>query len=52
VLLVVDDVPVNGKAPVVTSSILSRGFVGPVFDGAHRGRVSIRASIRVSVCAF
>ena len=40
VISVVGDVFVDSKAPVLTSSISSRGlFVGLVFEGAHRGRV-------------
>jgi hypothetical protein len=47
VLSVVGNVPVNSEAQI-TSSISSRGFVGPVFKVAHRGRVCVRAFIRVS----
>ena len=41
VLLVVDDVPINSEMPVVTSSVSSRGFVGPVFEGAHMGSICV-----------
>jgi hypothetical protein len=44
-----DDVPVYSKTSVVTSSI---GFVGPVFEGAHRGRVCVRVFTGVSVHAL
>ena len=50
--LVVDDVPINSKTSVVTSSILSQRFAGPVFDGAHSGRVSVRMLIGVNVRAL
>ncbi len=46
VLSVVDDVPVDSKAPVVTSSI-SPGFAGPVFEDAHRGECACVVSICV-----
>jgi len=48
-LSVVGDVPVDSEVPVVTSSILSRGFDGPVFEGAHKGRICMRTSIGVRV---
>ena len=51
VLSVVADVPVDSEA-LVTSSISSRGFVGPVFEGTHRGRVCVHAFIQMSECAF
>jgi hypothetical protein len=46
---VVDDVPVDNEAAVVTSSI-SR-FAGPTrfFRDAHRGRVYVRVFIEVSM---
>ena len=47
VLSVVGDVPIDSET-LVTSSISSRGFVGPIFKGTHRGRVCVRAFIRVS----
>ena len=45
----VGEVSVDSEASVVTSSI-SR-FAGPTqfFEGAHRGRVCVRAFIEVSV---
>ena len=48
ILSVVCDVPVDSEAPMVTSSI-SR-FAGPTqfFGGVHRGRVCVRAFIRVT----
>jgi len=49
-LSVVGDVPVDSEVPMVTSSILSRGFGGPVFEGAHKGRICVRAFIGVRVC--
>jgi hypothetical protein len=36
VLSVVGDVLIDNEAPVVTLSISSRGFLGMVFEGAHR----------------
>jgi hypothetical protein len=47
VLCVVGNVPGDSEA-LVTSSISSRGFVGPVFEGTRRGRIYVRAFIRVS----
>jgi hypothetical protein len=43
----VGDVPVDTELSVVTSSIFD-----PVFEGAHRGRVFMRAFIGVSVRAL
>uniref|UniRef100_A0A0D3GVW6 Uncharacterized protein n=2 Tax=Oryza barthii TaxID=65489 RepID=A0A0D3GVW6_9ORYZ len=40
----VGDVPVDSEAPVVTSSIYQGGFAGPVFEDAHRGRLSRRTA--------
>jgi hypothetical protein len=50
VLSVVDDVPVDSEAPVVTSSILriSR-FARTVLGDAPRGRVCVRVFIGMSV---
>jgi hypothetical protein len=47
VFSVVADVPVDSEA-LVTSLISSRGFVGLVFEDAYRGRVCVRAFIRMS----
>jgi hypothetical protein len=52
VLLVISDVPVDSEAPMTTSSILSRGFAGLVFEGTHRVRVYVRSFIGVSMRAF
>jgi hypothetical protein len=52
VLSVVGDVPVDSEPYVVTSSISSRKFAGPVFEGAHMGRVRMRAFIGMSVRAL
>jgi hypothetical protein len=41
VLSVVGDVSVDSEALVI-SSISSRGFAGPVFEDAQRGRVCVR----------
>ena len=51
VLSVVGDVPIDSET-LVTSSISSRGFVGPVFEGTHRDRVCVHAFIQMSECAF
>ena len=47
----VGDVPIASEALALTLSI-SR-FAGPTqfFDGAHRGRVRVRAFIGMSVCS-
>ena len=53
---IVGDVPVDSKAPVVTSSISRICIAGSVFKDAHRGRVCVRVFIGcecacvVSVC--
>jgi hypothetical protein len=47
---VVSDVPVDDKAPVVTSRT-SRSAGASSFGGAHRGRVCVRVFIGVSVRA-
>jgi hypothetical protein len=46
-LLVGDDVPIDSKAPVVTSSISRSNSPAQSFRGAHRGRVG-----RVCVSVF
>ena len=40
-LSVVGDIPIDNEMPVVTSSVSSRGFVGPVFVGAHKGSICV-----------
>ena len=40
-LSVVGDIPINNETPMVTSSVSSRGFVGPVFEGAHMGSICV-----------
>jgi hypothetical protein len=47
---VVNDVPVDDEAPVVTSRI-SRSVGAQSFEGAHRGRACVRVFIGVSVHA-
>ena len=47
VLSEVGDVPIDSEV-LVSLSISSRGCVGPVFKGAHRGRVYVHAFIWVS----
>jgi hypothetical protein len=49
VLSVVRDGLVDNEAPMVTSSISSRGFASPVFEGAHKGRVYVRSFIEMNV---
>ena len=49
VLLVVGNVFIDNDASVVTLSISSRGFVSPVFSGAHKDKVCVRTFIVVSV---
>ena len=52
VLSVIGDVPVDNETSVVTSSISSRGFVGPIFEGAYKGRVCVHVFIGMSVHAL
>ena len=49
-LSVVGDIPVDSEVPVVTS-LISR-YSGPVFGGAHRGRVCMCAFIGASVRTY
>jgi hypothetical protein len=52
VLSVVGDIPVDSETLVMPSSVSSRGFVGPVFEGAHMGSVCVREFIGVSLRAL
>ena len=40
-LLVVGNIPIDNEMPMVTSSVSSQGFVGPVFEGAHMGSICV-----------
>ena len=51
-LSVIGDVPVDNETSVVTSSISSREFVGPIFEGAYKGRVCVHVFIGMSVHAL
>jgi hypothetical protein len=48
---VVNDVPIDDEAPLVTSKI-SISASAKSFEGAHRGKVCIRVFIGVSVRAY
>ena len=50
--LVVGNVFIDNDASVVTLSISSRGFVSPVFSGAHKDKVYVHTFIVVSVWAL
>jgi hypothetical protein len=51
-LSVIEDVPIDNEASVVTSSISRFVSLTQFFGGAHKGRVCVRACVQRSECVL